>query len=197
MAITTIFKERTETMGVGKNKATFLEVLIGGYGYTSTDMDEDSGIPITKEWTTGATIDEPYGLQLVTQELCVDRRGVGGGTNVYIGGIVMVNDPDAEAGEGILREDNYAVKNILSIFGATSNYDDSPVNGAPIYIREDYHDRPIQRLFTAPVLPLECVHYVYGMNVNDLVDVTAKFTFKKVKMTKNAWLEKLAIRSYN
>ena len=133
----------------------------------------------------------------MTQELCVDRRGVGGGTNVYVGGIVMVNDPDAESGEGILREDNYAVKNILSIFGATSNYDDSPVNGASIYIREDYHDRPIQRLFTAPVLPLECVHYVYGMNVNDLVDVTAKFTFKKVKMTKNAWLEKLAIRSYN
>ena len=196
MALSEIFKERTETIGIGKSKMTIIEILIGNYNYTSADVDEDSGIPHQKEWTTGATLENPFGLQLMSQELCIDRRGTGGATNIYVGGFVLVNDPDAESGEGLLRDDNYNVKNILSLYGTASDHIDGSVLGAPIYVKEDYSALAIQRLFTAPTLPLEVTSFLYGLSGSDSVDVTAKFTIKKVKMTKNAWLEKLAVRSY-
>jgi hypothetical protein len=188
-----VYKERAEVIGSGAKKQSIVEVLIGAVGIGNTEIDEDSGTPYVKEWVTGATIEDPFGLRLLSQEVCFDRRGVGSNNTIHFGGFVMVNDPDAESGEGILREDNFNVRNILSVSGYSDDVLENSSAGAPLYVKESYNDA---RLFTAPTLPLEVTAYLSGLGASDSVDVTAKFTFEKVKMSKSAWLEKLAIRSY-
>ena len=189
-----IFEENAETIGVGKSKHEYLEVLIGEDNLSSLITDEDSGIPITKSWVTGATVDNPFGLVLVSIALMFDQHGAGAGV-YYYGGYALVNDVDAESGEGINRPANWKAENI-AVLNQSIDIRESGLLGAPTYEFFDFNSRLKQRVYVAPSLPLELTHYINASNILDDVHVTAKFTFRKVKMTKTAYLEKLALRAY-
>jgi hypothetical protein len=94
---------------------------------------------------------------------------------------------------GVLNEDYYQTKDILCI---NQGLNSEGYNYSPSYIFESYENR-VSRVFIAPILYLNFVHFVYGNNANDKLSIMCKWTFKKVKMSKSAFLEKLAYRSYN
>jgi hypothetical protein len=192
-----IYKERAETVGLGKAKADFISVLIGNDNLTTSNTDEDSGTPETLSWSTGATIDDPYGLQLVSIAIMMDKIGVGSGGTLLLDAYAQVNDPDAEGGEGIQRADNWEVPNVAQLTEAGDGVvSESGTYGAPKYRKTEFDKALFQRVFVAPTLNLELVHFINVTSNSDVTIATAKFVFKKVKMTKNAYLEKLAIRAY-
>jgi hypothetical protein len=192
-----VFRENTELVGTGKDKATITEVLYGNKNVTSVETDAFEGVSIKKQWSTGATPDDPYGLLLLSQEVSFLRSNVAHDTNeVYLRGFMLATPDDDEVNSltlGVLNEDYYQTKDILCI---NRSLNSEGYNYSPSYIFESYENR-VSRVFIAPILYLNFVHFVDGNNSNDKLNIMCKWTFKKVKMSKSAFLEKLAYRSYN
>lgn len=197
MAIVTTIKEQTESIGSGKNKATFVEVFHGQTGIVMGDVDGINGIPVEYDWDTGSNLDDPFGLQLVSQEIMVDRTGGSAGT-VHVGAYAFVSDTDTgEVGEGILNVENWMVDNILVLGkNESETHYDVNTNGVPVYAKEEYGHLPMQRTFITPKLKLEMTTFLSNVGAADSVAVSHKFVFKKVRITKSAYMEKLALRAY-
>jgi hypothetical protein len=192
-----VFRENTELVGTGKDKATITEVLYGGKDITSAETDAYEGVSFRKQWSTGATPDDPYGLLLLSQEVSFVRfNSMHESNDVYLRGFMLATPDDDEVNNlslGVLNEDYYQTKDILclneSLVSEGENY-------SPGYIFESYENR-VSRVFIAPILYLNFMHFVSRNTSNDEVNIMCKWTFKKVKMSKSAFLEKLAYRSYN
>jgi len=192
-----IFRENTELVGTGKDKATITEVLYGNKDIAVSETDEYGGVSFKKQWSTGATPDDPYGLLLLSQEVSFLRDNALHDTNdVRLRGFMLATPDDDEVNSltlGVLNEDYYQTKDILCLNEGLSS---DAYNYSPSYLFESYENR-VSRVFIAPILYLNFVHFVSGNSSNDKVTIMCKWTFKKVKMSKSAFLEKLAYRSYN
>ncbi len=188
-----IYNSNIESIGLGKNKAEFLEVV---YGYEEITGSESSttGVISVQSHPTGSGLDDPVGLVLVSQSICIRPRTLVG--NLYGGGNMFAQDDADNIGSHTMGDENYVVDNILQVGGGGFKIGDSLNINVGVYLHEEYGDREQQRVFVSKDIQLVLQHYLKSYNSNDRFSVTGKWVFKKVKMTKNAYLEKLAMRAY-
>jgi len=218
MAASTIFQERLRSVGTGKAKGDFVEVVFGQEDInvtgTSSGADWDgAGHLLTKEYNTGSSIDTPYGLVLVSMGIQAHiQQSLTSQQTILFNGEMWVNDDPSIAQDTALGEESYTIDNRLTTpinarnaigsgghtLGNTST--SGVVNDilSPYYKTESYANEPMQHIFLGNTIDLNLKHYLNGNSstAQTNVSVTGKWVFKKVKITKNAYLEKLAMRAY-
>lgn len=192
-----ILKSKMESVGVGKQKADYLEVMYGWDEIKGDDVDTQlSGSFSSMEMSTGSSLDEPFGLLLVGQSLCVNHYVLGGGSRG--GALSFVSEANEVVGQSIMDLETYGVDHVI-VAGTASG--DLAINtgypNMPLLVSEEYSGESMQRVFVGGHVNLEMQHFLLSTSVSDRFRVTAKVVFKKVKMTKSAYMEKLAIRAYS
>lgn len=190
MAIVDWLEKTVGVSGVGKNKIEKIEVAFGVVTGTGTSITlADDGVFFIEELVTGSSLDDPFGLELVKLEM-VHRMPATLATTAYIGASMFVNDEDIEDQEAVGSQTNWRLDTILTNQHIPFDKD----NLCPSYdsVKADASG---SRVYVAPTIDMH--GYLYAETAGTrTIESMYKYTFKKVKMTKNAYLEKLATRAY-
>jgi hypothetical protein len=158
---------------------------------------------LTKTFSTGSSIDTPYGLVLVSQTVHSHLEQIlsGTGTVNFVGEMWVNDDPNISQTTQV-GEETYKVDNVLvaKAENGTASYGIGGSSGVmhPLTVKEEYLSNAMQRVFIGNTIDLNIKHYlrVNSGTLNANITVSGKWVFKKVKITKNAYLEKLAQRAY-
>jgi hypothetical protein len=191
---TEIFKTSIATIGVGKAKAEFVEVIFGKSGIVDADTNIQ-GEHMTMPFPTGSSLDEPFGLLLVSQSLLVEA--VNPSLDCEGGAVAYCTDASVVTGEVPFSDVSYVVDNVISLGSTLTLFGNATGARMPIIKTEQYAANSMQRVFVGKELNLDIIHYIRNDSTANTIKVACKWVFKKVKMTKNAYLEKLAIRAYS
>jgi hypothetical protein len=192
---TTILKSKIESIGAGKGKAEFLEVLFGADDVAGNDVDTAaSGVFLHTDFETGSTLDNPFGLVLVSQSVSLKPDVSVGGSRG--GALAFVVDQTDGIQDRIMDLGTFGVDHIVQVGNNVNTFSGSNYPRQNLYSREDYTQNAMQRIFVGKTIGLELQHFI-DSNAADVFIITAKYVFKKVKMTKSAYIEKLAMRAYD
>ena len=186
-----LIKSNTTTVGTGKTKADIIEVMFGWDDVGSADFNKGGNFTKTS-FDTGSSLDSPFGIELVEMSLAIDIDVVG---NVMRGGaIAFVSDSDLGVAPRIMDLETYHINDIITVGSNRANL--TPTGGAemPLYEYLNLSDRPQRKVFVGDSVDLHINHYIQSQSGLDKMRIIAKYTFKKVKMTRSAYLEKLATR---
>ena len=190
MALVDWFEKKVSVSGVGKNKVEKIEVAFGVTSGTGTSITlANDGVFFIKPLVTGSSLDDPFGLELVKIEM-VHSMTATLATTAFIGASAFVNDESIEDQEAIGSQTNWFIDTVLT---------DQHIPFDKDNICPSYHsvlpDPSGSRVFVSPTIDLHGYLYAESASTRTIKSMY-KYTFKRVKMTKNAYLEKLATRAY-
>ncbi len=188
-----LLKSNTKTVGTGKTKGDYTEVLFGWDDVGTADFNT-SGNFTSVDFSTGSSLDNPFGLELVEMSCVIDPDVLG--STVRGGAVVFVSDQDLGVAPRIYDLETYHINDIVTVGGSAVTLGLGSGSEMPtVTMQKDLTYGTGQRkIFVGDKVKLHINHYIQSQSGLDKMRIIAKYVFKHVKMTRSAYLEKLATR---